>query len=309
MNYRAILFRRTRYFVCLLILGLTGDTGVAHAATAPTSAELAAARRWVAAKFESPPQTSGLRPGLVVLANHDPVMRNTRGEGRPLTIADATYDRGLYWHAKSSVVVRLPGPGKTFTAVVGVDSNVQIVGGRGSVIFSVRVGDQQKFQSQVMREAVAGVPLTVDLDGATEFVLQVDDAGDGISCDQSDWADAKVVLNDGKTVWWRRACEYMLGDYYPLTSYSLEDTVWMAWQFDRPDLGEGLVQAFRRAKSPYESARFLLRGLEADAEYTLTDLDSGHTEQLAGHQLMQEGLLVTIRQRPRAPVILCRKVR
>jgi hypothetical protein len=65
-----------------------------------------------------------------------------------------------------------------------------------------------------------------------------------------------------------------------------------------------MVQVFRRAESPYESARFVLRGLEADSQYTLTDLDSGRTQQLAGRELMQEGLLVTIPQRPQAVVML-----
>ena len=60
----------------------------------------------------------------------------------------------------------------------------------------------------------------------------------------------------------RKVADYFSGDYYPLTSYSLDNTVWMAWQFDRPELGEGMVQVFRRAESPYESARFRLRGLE-----------------------------------------------
>ena len=119
-----------------------------------------------------------------------------------------------------------------------------------------------------------------------------------------DWTDYHRMVGQ-----WRRVCEYMLGDYYPLTSYSLENTVWMAWQFDRPDLREGMVQAFRRSESPYESARFLLGGLEPDAKYSLTDLDSGDTEQFTGHELMQDGLLITIRQRPSAPVILYRKVR
>ena len=50
-------------------------------------------------------------------------------------------------------------------------------------------------------------------------------------------------------------------------------------------------------------------GLEPDARYTLTDMDTGHVEQLAGHHLMQEGLPITIRQRPSAPVVLYRKVR
>ena len=201
MNYPAHILRGRRCFVSLLVLWLTGGTGILDASTAATPEEMATARRWVAAKFESPRQVAQLQPGLLVLANHDPVLQNTRGEGRPLTIADATHDRGLYCHATSTVVVRLPGPGKTFTAVVGVDSNVQTIAGRGSVIFSVRIGDQQKFRSPLMREGMAGVPLTVDLGGATEFVLQVDDAGDNISCDQSDWADAKVVLNDGNVVW------------------------------------------------------------------------------------------------------------
>jgi alpha-galactosidase len=119
-----------------------------------------------------------------------------------------------------------------------------------------------------------------------------------------DWTDYHRMVGQ-----WRRVCDYLLGDYYPLTAYSLENNVWMAWQFDRPERSEGMVQVFRRGESPYESARFALRGLEADAQYTLTDLDSGRTQQLAGRQLMQEGLLVTVSQRPQAAVILYQKCR
>lgn len=104
-----------------------------------TSEEMARARRWIAAEFAATDELKRSEPGLVVLANHDPVVKNTRGEGRPLTIAKKEYRRGLYCHATSHVVVRLPGPGKTFSAIVGVDSNPQTVGGRGSVEFSVSV--------------------------------------------------------------------------------------------------------------------------------------------------------------------------
>jgi len=46
---------------------------------------------------------------------------------------------------------------------------------------------------------------------------------------------------------WKKLAPIMLnGDYYPLTPYSLANTVWMAWQYDLPDTGEGYVQAFRR---------------------------------------------------------------
>ena len=47
---------------------------------------------------------------------------------------------------------------------------------------------------------------------------------------------------------WREFAKYYFGDYYPLTPYSLENDVWMAWQFDCPEQGEGMVQAFRRGR-------------------------------------------------------------
>jgi alpha-galactosidase len=106
----------------------------------------------------------------------------------------------------------------------------------------------------------------------------------------------------------RRVAPYFSGDYYPLTSYSLDDTAWMAWQFDRPDLGEGMVQVFRRAGSHNEPARFLLGGLEADARYIITDLDSGRSEEQTGRELAEQGLKVSPEKRPSATVLLYRKV-
>ena len=162
--------------------------------------ELGEASQWVAAKFKGVVASEAPSVGLVVLANHDPVQLNARG-GRPLKIVDKQYGRGLYCHAISKVVVRLPGPGKSFSAVAGVDSNEQTSGGRGSVVFSVNVGGKEGFRSPMMREGVAGVPVNVPLGGAREFTLEAGDAGDGISCDQADWADAKVVLADGRELW------------------------------------------------------------------------------------------------------------
>jgi alpha-galactosidase len=162
--------------------------------------EMGEASQWVAAKFKGVVASESPAVGLVVLANNDPVQLNARG-GRPLKIVDKQYSRGLYCHAVSKVVVRLPGPGKSFSAVAGVDSNEQTSGGRGSVVFSVNAGGNEGFRSQVMREGMAGIPVNVPLDGAKEFTLAVGDAGDGISCDQADWADAKVVLSDGRELW------------------------------------------------------------------------------------------------------------
>jgi alpha-galactosidase len=169
-------------------------------AAGPMPDELAEARQWVAAKFEGIQRVRELESGLLVLANHDPVILNSR-DGRPLRIAGKEYARGLYCHAQSEVVVRLPAPGKAFTAVAGLDDNDDTRRGRGSVVFSVTVDGRAAFTSGVLRIDSPAVPVSVDLGGAKEFTLGIDDAGDGISWDQSNWADARVELADGRTVW------------------------------------------------------------------------------------------------------------
>ena len=182
--------------IVLLLIGVCQATQAVN----PSSKEMQTARRWAAAKFEGIVEAAKIEPGLEVLANHDVVQRNSRA-GRPLNIAGTLYQRGLYCHAVSKVVVRLPGPGKTLSAIAGMDNNDQTSGGRGSVIFSVDVGGKEAFRSPVMHGGGPGIPVGVDLKGETVFALDVSDAGDGISCDQSDWADAKVVLKDGREIW------------------------------------------------------------------------------------------------------------
>ncbi len=170
------------------------------AAISPTPGEMSETRRWVAAKFEGARDTSEPAFGLYVLANHDAVQPNSRSS-QPLQIGDRQYTRGLYCHAVSKIVVRLPAAGKTFTARAGVDSNEQTRPGRGSVVFSVTIGGTSVFRSALMREGMPAIPVQADLGGAKEFLLDVGDGGDGISCDQADWADARVVLADGRAVW------------------------------------------------------------------------------------------------------------
>ena len=108
---------------------------------------------------------------------------------------------------------------------------------------------------------------------------------------------------------WKQYAPYYFGDYYPLTAYSLDQTAWMAWQFDVPEKGEGVVQAFRRAESVYEAARFKLRGLDPGAEYVLTNLDSGQSQTLAGRELLDKGLAVPIADQPGSAVIVYKRTK
>lgn len=91
-----------------------------------------------------------------------------------------------------------------------------------------------------------------------------------------------------------------------LTPYSLDKNVWLAWEFDRPDLGEGMVEAFRRSMTPYESARFQLKGLQPQARYTVTDLDRDTTIELRGRELMDTGLAVHLDKRPASAILVYR---
>ncbi|MCX6376431.1 MAG: NPCBM/NEW2 domain-containing protein, partial [Armatimonadetes bacterium] len=182
-----------------MVMALVTTSQAAHGVSVRPD-EMALVRRWTSAKFEGTIPSEASQSGLVVIANNDVVQRNSRA-GKPLNITGKLFTRGLYCHAVSKVIVKLPGPGKTFSAIVGVDSNDQTSGGRGSVVFSVSNQGKEVFRSDVLREGHAPVTVKVDLNGSSEFTIEVGDAGDGITCDQADWADAQVELKDGSVVW------------------------------------------------------------------------------------------------------------
>jgi alpha-galactosidase len=102
---------------------------------------------------------------------------------------------------------------------------------------------------------------------------------------------------------WQSYAHCYYGDYYPLKSYPLGDQDWAAWQYDRPDLGEGLVQVFRRAASPFVSATFPLRGLDLEAIYRVTSLDREESFDASGRMLHESGLTVTLDRLPSSAVL------
>jgi len=108
---------------------------------------------------------------------------------------------------------------------------------------------------------------------------------------------------------WRAIAPCYFGDYYPLTPYSLEKNVWVAWQFDRPELGDGMVQAFRRDECGDATKTFRLQGLDPAATYEVTDQDVGTASKVSGKSLMEEGLSVEIKASPARRVVTYRLVK
>jgi len=187
-------FRLARFI--LVFLAVPARFGYSDS---PYADALSESRRWTAAAFEGTTLELKTAVGLNVLANHGPVFAN-RQAGLPLKLDNTVFARGIYCHAPSKLLVRLPSAGERFSARVGVTSNGMTRPGRGSIVCGVTVGGQDAFRSGVLSEGMASVPVQVDLRGASEFFLEVEPTADGISCDQAAWVDASITLADGKTV-------------------------------------------------------------------------------------------------------------
>jgi alpha-galactosidase len=105
----------------------------------------------------------------------------------------------------------------------------------------------------------------------------------------------------------RRVAPLMLGDYYPLTPYSLDKTSWIAWQFHRTDLNEGVVQAFRRPEAASDTLTVKLHGLVPQQRYEIENLDSGK-EVHTGAELMR-GFDIALHENPAAAVLVLKAIK
>jgi alpha-galactosidase len=120
----------------------------------------------------------------------------------------------------------------------------------------------------------------------------------------------------------KRIRPYYYGDYYPLLPCSENSDCatdptrersaafeWAAWQFNRPEQGDGLVQAFRRDENDEPAKTLALRGLDPTAKYEVTDLDTKASRTISGRDLTQKGLHVEIKEKRSAAILIYTKVR
>jgi alpha-galactosidase len=99
----------------------------------------------------------------------------------------------------------------------------------------------------------------------------------------------------------------MLGDYYPLSSYSLASDAWIAWQFNRPESGDGFVQAFRRKANKDGTQTYRLNGLDPAVQYEVTNFDVDGSTTMSGRDLMTKGLVVPIPGAPGSAILVYKK--
>ncbi len=119
----------------------------------------------------------------------------------------------------------------------------------------------------------------------------------------------------------KRARPYYYGDYYPLSpcsgigDCSMEGSKersaaweWVAWQFNRPELGDGILEAFRHNKCEEASRTFRLRHLDPSVYYEITSFDDEGSTTISGKELMEAGLAVKIGDQPGAALINYKRV-
>jgi alpha-galactosidase len=118
--------------------------------------------------------------------------------------------------------------------------------------------------------------------------------------------------SDKSEIWDKTAemlCQYQsirhlfTADFYPLTPYSLDRDKWIAWQYHSPELGEGIIQAFRRDTCRDDCMTVKPSGLLAGATYEVSDLDTNERTRKTGRDLMRQGITIHIPTAPGAALV------
>jgi len=170
----------------------------------PGPAEVRQVADWASVVF------TGVRPAgpepavrVEVLRQDHNVLRCGRScMDTPIKIGTREFQHGLGTHANSEIVLHLPVGAKAFKAFAGIDNNYDTQGCRGSAQFSLEIAGREVFRTPTLKGGEAAVPVDVALpEGTRAITLKVDTTADGPGYDQSDWADARILMQDGRELW------------------------------------------------------------------------------------------------------------
>jgi alpha-galactosidase len=107
----------------------------------------------------------------------------------------------------------------------------------------------------------------------------------------------------------KRLRPYYYGDYYPLTRVEnvLKDDVWLAYQLNRPEKGDGIIMAFRRENCQIASINVKIMGIDKNVEYKLINEDSGEDVIRKGIEL-SKGVLLYLDEKKKSLLIRYQQV-
>jgi alpha-galactosidase len=112
-----------------------------------------------------------------------------------------------------------------------------------------------------------------------------------------DWSDSELGHIQSLVDDFKRIRPFFFGNYYPLTTFSTSDDIWIAFQFHRQDMDAGMFLAFRRPTSPYITIQLNLCELNPKEKYEVTFEDTKKKNVFIGKDL-QDGIKITINDKP-----------
>lgn len=101
----------------------------------------------------------------------------------------------------------------------------------------------------------------------------------------------------------REVASLSRGSFYPLTPYSTENNVCIAWQFHDDNVQSGVIQAFRRQDCADTVLRCVLHELRPEESYVVTDYDTQETLEAKGSYLMSTGVDIVFTRKPAAALL------
>ncbi|MFD0671006.1 NPCBM/NEW2 domain-containing protein [Cohnella sp. GCM10027633] len=117
------------------------------------------------------------------------IQRDKSSDGRPITLNDVVYPKGLGTHAASTIVYTLGGEYAKFQSYVGVDDETY---GNGDVIFEVWLDGVKAYDSGLLTATSVTPFIDLDISGVNELKL-VALGGPSGDWDHADWGDAKII--------------------------------------------------------------------------------------------------------------------
>ena len=110
----------------------------------------------------------------------------------PLTLSGEIYQHGLGVTSHAELWIDLAAKAKRFVSMAGIDDARKT--GHGSVSFEVWVDGAKRYDSGIVRPGDPARLVSVDLTGARQMILFVDDGGDGTADDVADWGGAAIIM-------------------------------------------------------------------------------------------------------------------
>ena len=111
--------------------------------------------------------------------------------GNPIRLRGQFYERGVGTHPPGHFAIALNGGSRRFTAVVGIDDEVN---GGGTAEFKIIADGKLLWESGIVRGKDPVKAIDVNLTGAKVLDLIVTIGGDNFGNDHTDWADAKFEV-------------------------------------------------------------------------------------------------------------------